>query len=175
MSDLVHLQYDRVPNQLYWRAMRAACAPTKQAGGRYWIWLLLILFWLFLMAVMVLLLRVPAIQQAGPAFLAGLLVMWVGLLGFGRITRARMQRTLDREQDRRGQTTAAFGPEGAMFSSSFGETRILWHAVDAVVDLATGTGLKVGLLVYPIPNEALPDGMTPVAFRERLTSWQAGT
>ena len=173
MSEPLSLRYDRVPDRLYWRAMRAACAPTKAQGGRVRTWVMMFLFWLVLMFVMALLLRLPAFRDAGPAFLAGRVVMWGGLMGFGRSTRARMQRTLDLEQTRRGPTQANLGPDGVVFTSSFGETRILWRAIDAIVDLATGTGLKVGLLVYPIPNEALPDNLSPAAFRERLTAWQS--
>jgi hypothetical protein len=176
MGEAITFTYDRIDSQLYWKASKAACNPDD-GGTRGWGWAMKIALWLATMIVIALLMQIPAIQRGGLAFVAGLaaglVVMLLFLIGFVLINRRRLQRALAREQDRRGTVTAQLDAEGCHFTSSFGETRLAWRSIDTVIDLGTGTGLRSGLLVYPLPNAALPEGLAAAAFRARLEDWRA--
>lgn len=78
-------------------------------------------------------------------------------------------------QKAHGPYTALFGPDGVEFLSSLGSTRLIWPAFDKILILSSGTGLRSGLLVYPIPDEALTKGMSPSEFRQRLEAWRTDT
>lgn len=172
MNETVKLRYDRVPEPLYWRAAGAACAPLDGRWGAVKMWVGILAVCAVALFLISLLNQLPIIQQGGFAFLAGLTVMWLSLIAIGRVNRARMSRILTHEQSRRGPTEAVVGPDGIIFTSGFGVTEVRWHAIDRILDLKTGTGLRIGLMVYPIPNDALPGDLTPAEFRSRAEGWK---
>lgn len=47
-----------------------------------------------------------------------------------------------------------------------------WSAVDEVVELKSGLGLFSGCCLYPVPDQALPSGMTRDHVRERIEAWR---
>ncbi len=53
------------------------------------------------------------------------------------------------------------------------KTRYNWSAIDEVVQLSTGTGLRVGVWVYPVSDSDLPEGLSGQDFRAQLEAWRS--
>ncbi len=169
MSETLTITYDAIPQRLYWKAAASACKVKSER--RVSQTLLFVLGWFGIMGLVVIANRFDFVLQGGPAFLLGMVIMWVGLMLFGRIQRRKLNSVLDDEQARRGPVTMQFGPEGCHFTSSFGVVDLKWRAVDQIIDLGEGTGLRTGLMVYPVPDGALPPGLSPDDFRSQLNAF----
>lgn len=98
-------------------------------------------------------------------------------LGFGAaflvvlFANRRMRKAVLGFEDRRGDVAARFAPAGLEFRSAFDSQEIAWPAIDAVLPIEGGTALLSGGLVHAVPDAALPEGLTPEAFRDRLNAW----
>lgn len=73
--------------------------------------------------------------------------------------------------ERQGITRAALSDAGAEFTTDVGRSHTDWPAVDQVITMSDATGLRIGALIHPLPDAALPDGITPDTFRARLMGW----
>lgn len=73
----------------------------------------------------------------------------------------------------RGSTRLMASPEGLIFESGVAATRLDWVGVSDVVAMPEATLLRSGAMNYPIPNAALPDELTPEAFRDQLADWRS--
>ena len=161
--------YTRVDPSLFWRATAAAGKVKTKRPARHW--LIAFLVWLALVAVTVAVLRIAG-RDSLPVFGIGIVVGAAVMIGALQFQRFGFGSVLEKEQADRGPVTVRACAEDITFKSSFGVTRLLWRAVDDVIDLQGGTGLRCGLMVYPIPDDCLPADMTPAAFRETLTAWR---
>lgn len=171
MRDPIAFNYTAVNKDLYWKAAQWGGKPLDSAskvGGA-----LKFALWLVLVAVMVALLRLPIMRMGGPAFLLGAVFASIALLLIARVQRSRFVAIFERDQSKRGEVAVSIGADGCKFRSSFGETHLTWFAIDTIIDLGTGTGLRSGLLVYPLPDADLPGDITPAAFRQALNDWKA--
>jgi len=65
-----------------------------------------------------------------------------------------------------------FGPDGFSIDARNSKTDYDWNAVDEVAALSGGTGVRVGVFVYPVADADLPEGMTSGAFRAQLDTWR---
>jgi len=105
----------------------------------------------------------------GLGFLAAL-VLWQ--VTWSRQSR-RVARRFERAQQIAGETEMELGPEGFTMRSQLGESRMRWAAVQAVFALAGGSALRIGATTIAMPDEALPEGMTPEDLRARIENWRA--
>jgi hypothetical protein len=67
-----------------------------------------------------------------------------------------------------GETVAVIGASGAVFTDAVSRNELSWAAVDAVVGVRGATVLRSGVSMIAIPDRALPEGLSPRAFRARL-------
>jgi hypothetical protein len=70
-----------------------------------------------------------------------------------------------------GETVAVFDASGAVFTDAISRTDLRWAAVDAVTEVRGATVLRSGVCMLAIPDRALPEGLSPGAFRARLEAW----
>jgi len=73
---------------------------------------------------------------------------------------------------REGDTEARFDATSRYFTNATGQSHIHWAAIDAVIDTQGATALRIGAMIHPVPDDALPPGLTPGAFRARLSAWR---
>lgn len=113
----------------------------------------------------------------GPAFVAAGLIGAAFLIGvFGYLQRTRMGRFWDvigAHWDKAGATTASFGPDGITLRDDVSSRDMTWAAVDAVKAKKGVTVIRSGISMIAIPDKALPEGLTPKAFRARIAEWRA--
>ena len=105
-----------------------------------------------------------------------------GLLGaaclvavFIYLQRSRMSRFWDivgSHWDRAGATEAQIGHEGVTLTDSNSRRELGWAAIDAVARVRGGTVLRSGISMTVIPDTALPEGLAPDAFRDRIRMWR---
>lgn len=74
--------------------------------------------------------------------------------------------------DRTGEVTAVITSESIRMSDTTVMTEISWAGFDAINTVKEATVLRVGSMQYPIPDAALPEGLTPDAFRAQLQEWK---
>ena len=75
---------------------------------------------------------------------------------------------------RQGSVTAIFGAESVVFRSDLAESTMDWRSFDEVIMMKDATVLRAGALVYPLPDAALPENVTPQEFRDDLIRWMMG-
>ena len=68
--------------------------------------------------------------------------------------------------------TFHFGPRGFKIDARNSKTDYEWDAVDEVAALTGGSGVRVGVFVYPVADTDLPEGMTSADFRTQLDAWR---
>ncbi len=178
MTQEIAFNIARVEPALYWKATKAAVRVRGKDKSRQWIWK--VAAWFALVFLLTLLMRLDVVREAERAvvvgaFIAGCVVTAAIQLGNAWLLRARLKSSLEQTQSLHGSLSVEFGPEGCVFNSAVSHSTLKWRAVDEILDLRTGTGLRSGLLVYPLPNEALPDGMSPPDFRQNLEEWRAAS
>jgi hypothetical protein len=114
--------------------------------------------------------RVPSAFWIGAlaGFYAGLLFWFFShkrdlkrLAGFGQAARARQ-----------GESRVTLTAEAVEMTSDIGASRVSWQAYDQVIRMADASVLRAGAVVYPIPHDALPDGVTPEQFHADIVAWQ---
>ncbi|MEP3347334.1 MAG: hypothetical protein ABJN34_07335 [Litoreibacter sp.] len=75
------------------------------------------------------------------------------------------------EQDAaRGDVEVCFDASGVRFENNLGNSFNKWTAISEVMSLSDATALRMGAIIHPIPDAALP--MAPDAFREQLQAWK---
>ncbi len=111
-----------------------------------------------------------------PAFVgAGVIGAGVLVLGFVILQRLRMRRfvaEIGSHWDRAGETQATFSADGVTFRDTVMLSQLDWAAIVAIVAVRGGTVLRSGVSMVAIPDRALPEGLRPRAFRERLDAWR---
>ncbi len=71
-----------------------------------------------------------------------------------------------------GESTAVFTANSVRVSDSTASAEFTWYGFDAINAVKDATVLRAGGMQYPIPNSALPEGLTPDAFRAQLQEWK---
>lgn len=144
--------------------------PPAPIGRRIVFWALV---WIGLLAVTVGL----GAYGIGPAFVGAGLVGAAFLIAvFGVLQRTRMRtfaEVIARHWERAGDTVAEFDPGGLRLRDDLSERRFDWAAIDAVAKGRGVTVLRTGVSMVAIPDTALPDGLSPKDFRDRLRQWRA--
>ena len=77
-----------------------------------------------------------------------------------------------RQVQRQGPSHAVFTAKEARFRSNLGEWRADWAGYDQVIALRDATVLRSGGVVYPVPHDALPEGVAPAQFHADIVAWQ---
>ena len=164
--------YDRIEPSLYWGASKAACKTEQKNGAvpMIFIWIgffivALVFFWLVD--------RVEFIAQNSGAFFAGLVAMWLLLIGVAKTNQWRMARTLEDDQISRGPVEVDISEEGCRFTSSYGSSFLTWKGISDVVHLKDGIGLRSGLLVYPLAKKDFPTGRSEAEIIAQIEAWVA--
>ena len=175
LTQSIAFTYSTVAPSLYWTSLRASIKAKGNNRYREWNWKGVT--WLTLVFLLMWVLRLDALQEIKTAylaagFIAGVSVTALGHAFFGLMQRKRINSVLKQTQSLRGPFSVEFGPDGCRFNSPLVNTVLKWQAVEEILDLRTGTGLRSGLLVYPLPNKALPDGVSPEDFRSTLEAWR---
>ena len=107
--------------------------------------------------------------------LAGLIGAGLLIGVFAYLQRTRMSRFWDvigGHWDRAGVTEATFSAEGVSLVDTVSRRTLAWDAIDALATVRGGTVLRSGISMTVVPDAALPQGMTPAAFREQLSRWK---
>lgn len=73
---------------------------------------------------------------------------------------------------KRGDIRLTISPGGLSEQSGIGRMDIVWDVVDDIEGLAGATVIRFGGMCMAVPDTALPDGMAPEQFREKLISWR---
>ena len=175
MTQPILFTFTALEPALYWKATKAAIKAKGKDRSRQRVWKVAV--WFALVFFLMWVLRLDVVQEVervllAGAFIAGAVVTAVVQFGNVWLLRARLKSTLEQTQTLQGPFSVEFGPDGCRFCSPLSNSNLKWQAVEEIIDLRTGTGLRSGLLVYPLPNDALPDGMSPEDFRERLETWR---
>ncbi|WP_039018762.1 hypothetical protein [Halocynthiibacter namhaensis] len=105
-----------------------------------------------------------------------------GLMGliFAKLLDGYFQDRLQREMKKavatdvkeNGQWSAILSESTVLFRSEQSECRYTWKLVVDVRSVEEFTALRIGLTQRLIPNSALPEGLTPDAFRTQLQEWK---
>ncbi|SIO21734.1 hypothetical protein [Vannielia litorea] len=117
---------------------------------------------------------------------SGVEVPWQPILGFGlgaatvlgvwQLTYSRQLRRIMAEHDAAaaaaGEIVSRFGPEGIETRTALGQSFNHWGGVGAVHEIPGGTAVQMGLMTMPVPDSALPRGMTGRVFRAALDGWR---
>ena len=72
-----------------------------------------------------------------------------------------------------GNVTFRLREDALSISDEASSTRLERAAIDDVIALKGATGLRRGAGTMPIPDSALPEGLTPDAFRQMRCDWLA--
>ena len=175
MPQAISLSYSRIEPALYRNFTKAIRNIGRK--DRSWPWTWKFALWLALVFLLTWVMNLDVFHVAGRpptfgAFALGVLVMLLGqYLAFWAIHR-RLFSVYEQGQNQSGPTNVSLGPEGCRFESQVACTDLKWQAIEEVLDLKTGTGLRSGLYVYLLPNESLPAEISPDEFRERLEAWR---
>ncbi len=166
MSEAITVTWAAIPRDLFQMSCKAAC---KIDDGRPQ-YLRFVTFVGMIAAFVGLL---AEFEPPLPTLIATFVVLAVCVGAVAAVRQRPLEKARGAYEARRGPVEARFDASGIRLVSSFGVSDTWWRGIDAVLDLGTGTGLRMGLLVLPIPNGALPEGLTPDAFRARLEDWRS--
>ena len=169
MSEAIEASFEATP-ELQWQAAYGWTlrdperGPARFGMGQALIWAL------------VFVLVLAAFQGwFGPELLLGI---GLAMIVFGAVHLWSCRRTNDRgralyaaRDPRTAQVGMVFDDVGFTHRDGLSETRVDWRAVEAVVALTQANGLRMGGGTVPVPDGALPEGLSPRAFRDRLRGW----
>lgn len=137
-----------------------------------------ILHWAVIWTAILMLTMMLGAAGIEPVFVAaGLVGIAVFVVGFVILQRLRMRRfvnAIGSHWEAAGRTRASFGPDGVVLADQVSRTEMGWAGVDGIVAIRGATVLRSGISMVAVPDAALPAGMTPRAFRERLEGWREG-
>jgi hypothetical protein len=109
--------------------------------------------------------------------LAGLLIGAVVALGFYLWVTRRMTQDLTARLDAlhavNGPSHIVFDATGFTTSGRHDRGFIGWPLIGPAQPFPGGTMMSYGTSLLVIPDVALPQGLTPAAFRDRLSTWRA--
>ena len=106
-------------------------------------------------------------------FVVGFVVGFFVMLAFQKYYAAQIAGHAADLVVRQGGTHAVFDDTGIHMENQLGHAFTRWGAVDQVIAMPGATVLRIGAVVYPVPDGALVGGMDGDGFRTRLTAWLA--
>lgn len=170
MTDKIVLEYSE-SRDLLARAMTSWAQPKRTGKALIWYWSKFVIFG----AVLGLALTWSGIFRITPdgfwiGLLAGFYATLIGCVVAHRMSVNKLSRFAFDLVDRAGPVTATFDQDGARFKSRISDGWQSWDCVDQVIEMKDATVLRAGAIVYPLPDEALPEGLTPQAFRDWLSA-----
>ncbi len=112
----------------------------------------------------------PAYALAG---LAGVAVFIIGFFTLQRTRLTKFYKVLGMHWNEAGKTHASFGPEGVELRDNVSSRRHAWTGIDAIAAAPKSTVLRSGISMIAVPDSALPDELTPDAFRRQLLAWKS--
>jgi hypothetical protein len=116
-------------------------------------------------------LGIPA--EVGLGAVVGLYGTWLVMVWCGARTQRRLWARIRHLAEGRGPSEVGFSSSGVRALSRHGESWLGWKGVDEIVSFRGGTGLWHGAACLTVADAALPRGLTPEGFRERLQQWRA--
>ncbi|WP_152476379.1 hypothetical protein [Roseovarius sp. THAF9] len=136
----------------------------------------LVALWTALFLVFLYIFNLQLIDATSGAILGvfvGLAAAVVIALIYNARLNARLRRFAASHEDLRGESVATFDKDGVTYRNRHERFEARWAAVDHIVELHEGTGLRMGIGTMPVPDSALPKDMSPDAFRHKLFLWKA--
>ncbi len=176
MTQSISFTYPGIEPSLFWRSTKAITKARGKNKSHTRLWT--VAAWFALVFAMLGVLQLDVLQDARTkplvgAFVTGVIFMAIAAYASIWIQRKRMSTILTQTQTLQGTVSVELGPDGFRAESAFGDCFLKWQGIEEIHDLQTGTGLRSGLMIYPLPNEALPEGLTPEDFRQKLEAWRA--
>ena len=94
------------------------------------------------------------------------------IIGLQQYRMGKFYSALAEHWDRTGDMTAEFDETGARFTQEHAQMTFAWSAVDDVVRTRGGTVFRIGMSMITVPDDVLPDGLSPKDFRTQLNAWR---
>lgn len=170
MSDEITLRYGFEPALFsrslmgWWRSVMPQAPFYRRVIQWTLIWIGLLMVTLVLGALGV----EPVLVAAAVVGMAVLVAIFVILQ---RVRMRQFARAIGAHWALAGETVAVFDASGVVFTDAVSRTDLRWAAVDAVTEVRGATVLRSGVSMLAIPDRALPQGLSPSAFRARLLAW----
>ena len=169
------LTYQLTPDMLQ-RAMMSWANPLRSRAQKLRRGVFGFIIFCVLVTLLVVLLRYEIVTNGN---LVGLLVGFYGAIGLWFVTHRYSSRKLfgfsNDALARHGPVEAVFNADHVTMTSKISTGQMGWLCFDDITALADATVLRAGGMVYAVPDAALPDGVTPAAFRADLTRWKEAT
>lgn len=105
----------------------------------------------------------------------GIVTGCIGMMIFVRLMNNQIQKKAKDYVAGLGAISLTLSEEGTRFIEAHGFSQQTWGAYEAIIAVKGATVLRAGAMQYPIPNDALPEGLTPEAFRAQLQEWKDAT
>ncbi|WP_027256445.1 hypothetical protein [Leisingera aquimarina] len=178
MKAEITLSY-RVSQELYSSAVgqRAAYFTKSNRSLKYLRTIGNIAYWIVVFVLLVVF--VQAVQAetkahfAALGFFAGMFFVGVALWALIFWTERQISKRAAEIEVKRGTTHTTFSSEGISYCNDIEQYRLSWLGVDGAIELDGGTGVIYGPGFLPIPDDALPEGMSSDDFRKRIEEWVA--
>lgn len=172
MTTRYEMTYE-VPNDMLRRAMTSWAKPA-QNKRRIWVFFALCLIGGVALGVLG---NATGLFQVLPeGFLLGTLVgFYLGLLVwliFHRTQLRKLSAMSEGQLEKQGPIHATYWAEGAEVRTKHTSTRSGWACYDQVIAMDDAVALRSGAVIYPIPHDALPEGVAPATFLADLQRWQ---
>lgn len=74
---------------------------------------------------------------------------------------------------RRGPVVLTVSEGGISEQSGLGRIDVVWDAVDEIAAIRGATILRLGAMCFVVPDNALPEDLSPDALRIDLAAWQS--
>lgn len=172
MSEAIHLTYTTSPD-LMKRASTSWARPPLRPMQQLLRWLGFVAAGAILG---VLLVATGLFARMPDGFWTGGLVGFYAGLALWLFVHTRNARKLlgfsDALNARAGETQMTLSHKGVATSTQIAKGEMTWPCIDQVIELPDATVLRAGAFVYPIPDGALPEGITPQELRRRVHVWK---
>ena len=165
------LRYQPEPEMLN-RAMMAWAKPHRSRGEKAKRAALGIVLYLVLVLCVVLLLQNDVVTRS--SLLWGGVGIFFGIALWAVVHQQNVKKLTRFTHEaiaRHGVINAELSVEDIKLTSKISTTRMNWLCFDEILPLVDATVLRMGAMVYAIPDAALPAGVTPMQFRSDLQRW----
>ncbi|MFN3208227.1 MAG: hypothetical protein ACE369_04360 [Roseovarius sp.] len=177
MIETIEVRYQVSPDLMLASAYSSSLDPyakqyNKPSPARH---LGSIALWTVIFLVCLYALNLPKIDfPAG--LITGLFLGFVAAVALNMVVCARrngrLRKAAEAREILRGESVATFDKDGFSFSNQHERFEARWAAVDHIVALDQGTGIRIGIGTMPVPDSALPNEISPEIFRNQLGEWK---
>ena len=171
-ADAVELSWAPAPDLLpaatvgFWHDVVPPATFVRQVSGWALVW-----FAVGGVAILLSALGYPPILALGGVVGAGVVMVALAVITNYRLR--RFQNSLRGHWQDAGRTTARFDAMGVHVADGVSETKLVWQGIDGISAIRGGTLVRAGISIVVVPDGALPQDLTPEAFRDRLEGWRA--